>query len=131
MDRWMQDEAPGTAGQDETLGKVDRLMSASCYMSLDAPEEDDGKLVDDVFFREQLDGFFRKLACSWEGKPKLFVRASMSKVLSSIPVIFRSMDELEEYIAGSLESCTDESEKETTMELIRLLDEKDLDFMDE
>ena len=53
------------------------------------------------------------------------MRAVMAKILSALPNIFTNAQELEDYIKNSLESCTDVTERETSMELLsgELLDE--------
>ena len=61
---------------------------------------------------------FEELARSFEGQPKVLVRAIMAKVLSCLPVFFESLDEVREYVKNSLVSCTDEMEKAVTMKLI-------------
>ena len=42
----------------------------------------------------------------------------MAKMFSYLPVVFRSMQELETYIRDSLESCTDLAEQEACMEIL-------------
>ena len=49
----------------------------------------------------------------------------MAKVLSSLPVFFQSLDEVQEYIRNSLVSCTDYMEKAITMKLITDMMEQD------
>ena len=49
------------------------------------------------------------------------MRAVMAKILSDLPVYFNSIDEIQNYIRGSFESCTDEAEKETCKELLEEL----------
>ena len=49
------------------------------------------------------------------------VRAAMAAALSRLPMFFESIDEIGEYIRSSFESCTDQDEKETSMELLRMM----------
>lgn len=105
-------------GDGAKLYKVEILLSGSSFMSLDAPETDSGTAVDDVMLKLELDRFFVELAESFKGQPKVLVRAIMAKVLSSLPVFFNSLEEVQEYIKSSLESCTDYMEKAITMKLI-------------
>ena len=48
----------------------------------------------------------------------------MAKCLSSLPANFQSLDEAREYIQGSLNSCSDEIEREACADLIRSLMEE-------
>ena len=56
------------------------------------------------------------------------MRAVMAKILSALPNIFTNAQVLEDYIKNSLESCTDVTARETSMELLswELLDEEAL-----
>lgn len=105
-------------GDGATLYKVEILLSGSSFMSLDAPKTDSGTAVDDAVLRQALDRFFGELSEAFKVQPKVLVRAIMAKVLSSLPVFFNSLEEVQEYIKSSLISCTDYMEKAVTMKLI-------------
>ena len=98
-------------------------MSGSAFMSLEKPEADEAE-TDEAFFREKLDELFKDMTEFWKELPKAVVRAAMAKCLSSLPVDFRSLDEAREYIQGSLDSCSDEAEREACADLIRSLMEE-------
>lgn len=127
FEQWMDDglsskelkELEGQEGEASRLYKVEMLLSGSSFMSLEEPEHTSGETVDDAVLREELGRFFEELSCSFQEMPRVLVRAVMAKVLSSLPVFFQSLDEVRDYIRGSLESCSDSMEKTVTMKLIR------------
>ena len=100
-------------------------MSDSSFMSLDRPEDKADQKVDEELMAGKLECFFGELSAAWEGKPKVLVRAVMSKILSRLPVFFDSLEEVRLYVEGSLRSCSDVKEKEISMGLIRMLMEQD------
>ena len=86
--------------------------------SLDRPEDKADQKVDEELMAGKLECFFGELSAAWEGKPKVLVRAVMSKILSRLPVFFDSLEEVRLYVEGSLRSCSDVKEKEISMGLI-------------
>lgn len=98
-------------------------MSGSAFMSLEKPNADEAE-VDEVFFREKLDALFKDMGERWKELPKAVVRLPWAKCLSSLPANFQSLDEAREYIQGSLNSCSDEIEREACADLIRSLMEE-------
>lgn len=112
-------------GQRQILRTIGLLMSGSSFMSLDPEREEEKSDVDQTVLKQKQEEFFGELSASWEGKPKPLVRAVMAKILSRLPVFFESLEEVRLYISGSLRSCSDAGEVETSMKLIRLLMELD------
>lgn len=128
-EQWLMDDAAlaesKASGErepaEEALRKVGRLMSSSSFMSLMEYDEKAEEPADDEYLKAAREAFFGELTEFWKEQPKVIVRASMAKVLSSLPVFFNSFDEVQDYCKGSLESCTDQVEKEACMQLIRSL----------
>ena len=120
FEQWMRLEtevknaADGGDEDGEILRKIELLMSDSSFMSLERPGDRADQKVDE------------ELSAAWEGKPKVLVRAVMSKILSRLPVFFDSLEEVRLYVEGSLRSCSDSKEKEISMRLIRMLIEQDI-----
>ncbi len=107
---------------------VDRLLSGSCFAELKQVEEkakqepsEAEKEVDRLWLERVAEEFFKELETMFSRTSKPVVRAIMAKVLSGLPVYFRSISEIEDYIRGSLKSCLDEEEKETCKELLEEL----------
>lgn len=127
FDIWLRNDVPEQEeGKSETdcedsfrFRKVELLMSGSAYMELvkDAKEEEDE--VEEAFFKESLEALFTELQTFWKDCPKVLVRASMAKILSSLPVFFQSIEAVRSYIESSLDSCSDEAELLGCMEELR------------
>ena len=132
FEQWMRLEtevknaADGGDEDGEILRKIELLMSDSSFMSLERPGDRADQKVDEELMAGKLERFFGELSAAWEGKPKVLVRAVMSKILSRLPVFFDSLEEVRLYVEGSLRSCSDSKEKEISMRLIRMLIEQDI-----
>ncbi|WP_394522156.1 hypothetical protein [Lacrimispora sp. JR3] len=106
---------------------VDRLLSGSSFAELIGPgfdseqKQEDGSLVDRAYLETEAGAYLKELEDVFSGSSKQVVRAIMAKVLSDLPVYFNSIDEIQAYISGSLESCLDQAEKETCKELLEEL----------
>ena len=131
FEQWMRLEtdvngaADGMDEDREILRKIGLLMSDSSFMSLERPDSGPEPKVDEELMAGKLEHFFGELSAAWEGKPKVLIRAVMSKILSRLPVFFDSLEEVRLYVEGSLRSCSDVKEKEISMGLIRMLMEQD------
>ncbi len=107
---------------------VDRLLSGSSFAELMIPGKEKGSLpgdgnavVDKAFLDQEAETYIHELDALFADAPKPVVRAVMAKILSDLPVYFNSIDEIQEYMKGSLGSCLDQAEKETCMELLEEL----------
>jgi len=106
---------------------VDRLLSGSSFAELMIEEGretlsgEESAIVDKSYFDQQTEAYIHELEELFADAPKPVVRAVMAKVLSDLPVYFNSIDEIQEYVRGSLSSCLDHAEKETCMELLEEL----------
>lgn len=103
--------------RDGELAKIEKLLSGSSFVRLDEEEQED-EPADRQWIEEKGEEFCRELGTAFEGMPKAVVRAVMAKILSYLPVVFRTSQELKAYIQGSLESCTDFAEREACMEIL-------------
>jgi len=107
----------GSTQKDELLDKVDRLVSGSFFMPVEAGEAC-SEAADQQWMDREGGRLCRELDSLFAGMQKAVVRAVMAKVISSLPIVFRDSLEVEEYIRTSLESCTDSAEREASMELL-------------
>ena len=103
--------------KDPVLVKIDRLLSGSSFVSLELKEGQE-EPADRKWIEKQGEAFCGRLDETLKTLSKPVMRAVMAKILSALPNIFTSTQELEEYIKNSLESCTDVAERETSMELL-------------
>ena len=122
MERYLSYPAPEEDPQDEisrSLRTVDLLLAGSPFVALrETMDESLNGSVDRAYLDERLELLFEELRTVFAGTSKPVVRAIMAKLLSSLPVVFGSADELRDYIMRSLSSCSDPAERETTMELL-------------
>ncbi len=109
---------------DRDLKKMEILMSASEFAPLEE-KNGDTEPADREWVEEKSRQFCEDLEASFKGMPKPVMRAVMAGVLAQLPMTFRSVDELRDYVSGSLLACTDYAEREACMELLtrELLDE--------
>lgn len=110
--------------KDPVMVKIDLLLSGSSFVSLEI-EKGQEEPADRKWIEKQGEAFCGRLDETLKALSKPVMRAVMAKILSALPNIFTNARELEDYIKNSLESCTDVTERETSMELLsgELLDE--------
>lgn len=107
----------GSPGEDETLKKLAKLLSASSFMDLE-DKEDSFELTDKAWMEKKAREFCQELDEMFGGMEKAVVRGVMAKVLSELPVMFQDGMEVQRYIISSLESCSDHGERQASMELL-------------
>lgn len=126
-ERYLKNEGQWTERLEENLKetgrKVELLLSDSPFVELDRQENDE--TADKDYVAEQSAIFIKELLEHLSALPKPVSRAVMANVLSHLPVFFNSLNEIETYVKGSLESCTDMYEKGTCMEIIRSIMESE------
>lgn len=129
-ERYLNIELPQERGSKDPdyikAFNVDRLLSGSSFAELIGPESgteqaEEEAIVDRAYLETEAGAYLKELEDIFSSSSKQVVRAIMAKVLSDLPVYFNSMDEIQAYIRGSLESCLDEAEKETCKELLEEL----------
>lgn len=115
---------PDEKETDPVLLKIAKLTSGSSFASLEEASPED-EPADRNWIEKKGEEFCQELTKSFEGMPKPVVRAVMAKILSYLPVVFRSSGEIRDYIKDSLEGCTDFAEREACMEILswELMDE--------
>lgn len=106
---------------DKETVMTDRLLSGSLFVSLDEEEDDADKTVSKEELAIAIEKLEEELTAGFAVMQKPVIRAVMAKILSRLPVYFSSANEVEEYILNSLLSCTDDNEKETSIELLQML----------
>ncbi len=108
---------------DADLRKAEKLLSDSPFVDL-KEEENDDLPADRQWIDEKAKEFCDQLEKLFAGMPRIVMRAVMASVLSQLPMLFGSVSEFQEYVEGSLLSCTDFAEREACMEII----EKELEL---
>lgn len=103
------------------LFKAQVLVSDSLFVEFnDNNTNDDEKLSDDEF-ADIKKKFMEKTQSFLSDKPRAVKRAVMSVIIASLPTFFNNIEELQDYIYSSLESCRDKAEKTAVVELINMI----------
>lgn len=92
------------------LETIDKLLSGSMFVDIDNIAVAGALTVDSDYLaacKEKLVGEFAEL---FDENTMTVNRAVMAKILSNIPVFFNTMDEIKEYVTGSLTRCREKSE---------------------
>lgn len=99
----------------EAYSHMAKLMSTSYFAELQQEEEAvvDSELIDDLNHQlhAELSGFFAD-------HERCLNRAVMANILTRMPVIFKSPEEIRNYIEYSLKQCSNKSEKEMSKRVI-------------
>lgn len=113
-------EATGMLPVYKALGAILRLQSGSTFVSLN-----EDKTALEIITDEALDEAFAELAGQLDGVfksyPQAVNRAIMAAVLGQLPVFFNNLDEIQEYINGSLGRCSDEAEQKACVEIMKMI----------
>lgn len=114
------DVAINDISKDTELWKVERLLSDSPFIQLDH-EDYQEHIASKEWVENKIKQLCEDLNELFKTLPKKVVRAVMAKLISGIPVPFKTIEELECYIKGSLETCTESGEREVSIQLLREL----------
>lgn len=132
-ERYLRCELPPEdeiSGEDPDYIKavnVELLLSGSPFVELkeegisSVSDQDKMAVVDRACLEHTAGEYFKRLEEVFSNTSRPVARAVMAKALSSLPIYFNSVDEIQAYIRGSLESCLDDAEKETCKELLEEL----------
>lgn len=103
---------------------IDLLLSGSPFASLERRPESESGTVGQEYLTQELGKFKSDLEARFNEMSKPVIRAVMAKILSSLPIWFTDSDDMLAFLRNSLESCTDQKEKQTSMELMKKLMER-------
>ncbi len=103
------------------LAECERLMGSSIFA--EEPDEPDERTVDDAYFLDVSERFIAELSERMRERPKQVNRAVMALILSNIPNVFSSQEEIYEYILYALSSASPEEQKASEALLVPILAE--------
>lgn len=106
----------------DVLVKVSKLSSGSQFVDLN--KVNDKTLADEAYVDGVFDAFYQELSKVFGLGKREYNRAVMSVVLSSLPVFFNNVNEIQDYVNVSLSQCTDEAEKKACASLIKMIIEE-------
>lgn len=98
-----------------------KLLSTSYFAQLEENEEEQ---ADGACIQRTAETLCKELKEFFEGHEKELNRAVMANVLTRMPVIFKSPEEIKNYVEYTLKQCTNFSEKEISKRLILSLMEE-------
>lgn len=109
-------EESGKAGAFEMFPVIARLMSSSVFAELADPQLSVAVTPESLAkAKETLIGEYKTL---FEKNTKMVNRAVMAAALGKMPVVFNTIQELQDYMAISLTQCRDENERKAAMNLL-------------
>lgn len=107
-------------GLTEEFGKLEvlsQLISASgTFVEFDQEQQEE--TADDAYILEQTGKLLAKLKEQFSKNEICVTRAVIAATISKFPVFFTSSKEVEEYVRESLERCTDDAERQASMNVI-------------
>lgn len=107
----------------DSLFKQELLNSGSSFMKLDTGKTESVS-ADEAYINRRCDELTRELTELFKEHERVFNRAVMAGVLSSLPVFFNNLEEIRKYVHVALGQCSDEAERKSCMKLM-------LDIMNE
>lgn len=116
--------------QYDTLYKSAILLSESLFVEFNGNTIDDSEMSNEYFeqkkreFIEEVEEFFK---CHG----RVVNRAVMSAIISSLPVFFNNLEELQDYVFNSLDSCRQKAEKMACIEILNSVIEEITDYRKE
>lgn len=110
-------EELGLAADFRKLEVVSQLISMSGTF-VEFEEETQDELADETYILEQTGKLLAKLKDQFSKNEICITRAVIAATISKFPVFFTSSEEVEEYVRESLERCTDDAERQASMNVI-------------
>lgn len=131
MEKYEEQQIPAESLTDledpmtKKLFLVDLLLSASTFASLKVRPEEESGTVGEQLFNQELQKLKDDLSAKFTQLAKPVVRAVMARVLATVPLWFTDSDDMLAFLRNGLDSCTDQKEKQTSMELMKSLMERE------
>ncbi len=100
----------------DVLAKMRDLSSGSMFVEFG--KEYDLSEADDSYISKATDKLINCFSESFKGSEKLLNRTRMAVTLSTLPVFFNNISEIQDYIYEALSQCGDEAEKLACKELL-------------
>lgn len=113
-------EALGMKETYEKLFKAELLNSGSSFMTLETAKTAE-VLADEAYLEEQYNKVAAELSELFSKQERVFNRAVMAGILSTLPVFFNNMEEIRSYIHVALGQCRDDAERKACMTLMMAL----------
>ena len=92
------------------LDRLAKLLSGSLFVDIDHISVYDSSICDAEHIIDFKDRLIKEFGEIFAASNKYYNRAVMAKTLSGMPVFFNSQQEIKDYLANSLNHCSNESE---------------------
>lgn len=110
-------EELGYVADFRKLEIISQLISTSgTFVEFEEKKQEEN--ADDAYILEQIGNLLAKLKEQFSRNEICITRAVIAATISKFPVFFMSSKEVEEYVRESLERCTDEAERQASMNII-------------
>lgn len=110
-------ESLGLSEEFRKLEAISQLISASGTF-VEFEEKKQEEIADDKYILEQTGKLLEKLKEQFSQNEICITRAVIAATISKFPVFFTSSKEVEEYVRESLVRCTDDAERQASMNVI-------------
>lgn len=114
----------------DILYKAGVLLSESLFVEFNG-NTIDGTEMDREYFEQRKREFAGELDEFFKSHGRAVNRAVMSSIISSLPVFFNNLAELQDYIYNSLDSCRQKPEKLACIEILNSIIEEITDYRKE
>ena len=105
------------------LKTITKLTSGNYFVPLNK-EENPELIADEAYILNVLDSFAKELKDIFDKNTNLVNRAIMAAVLSSLPVFFNNIDEIQAYINVALVQCRDKAEQIACVKVMKMIMEQ-------
>lgn len=116
--------------QYEILFKSEVLLSESLFVEFVGNTIDDSAM-DNKYFEQKKREFLEEVEEFFKTHNRAVNRAVMSVIISSLPIFFNNLEELQDYIYNSLDSCRQKAEKMACVEILNSAIEENMDYRKE
>lgn len=116
--------------QYDILFKSEVLLSESLFVEFVGNTIDDS-VMDNKYFEQKKREFLEEVEEFFKTHNRAVNRAVMSVIISSLPIFFNNLEELQDYIYNSLDSCRQKAEKMACVEILNSAIEENMDYRKE
>ncbi len=100
----------------QCLCMAEILLGSSLFVEFNSTQED--KIADRAYITQVQEELIELLTELFQNNSKNVYRAVVANTINKMPVFFQSINDIQEYIKGSLESCRDFAEKAACINII-------------
>lgn len=107
-----------------TLHQMEQLMGSSLFVEF--TKEEKNEIVSEERLEEVIKSFLNRIAEKFKQNQMCVNRAIVAGTLAQIPNFFHTTDEVKEYLEQSIEQCSDDAERQASINIIQSMIEEDM-----